>query len=227
MLSIAQNIRVKSAKINSAYVGVSDVPFNDGFYRITVKYYVVLELEGCVAIGRSETFGGLVVLEKDVILYGGKGSTTSYTSSVDNNYCATPEPMNVHCDLPVAVVETVEPIVLGYRVKECCTPCDCHEIPDCVKCCVDGELSTAFDGPRLYVSLGLFSVIRIERPTQLLIQATDYSVPDKECYAQNNNENPCDLFRTMAFPTSRFKTGCIDTTNLTHDIKGSCGCKKN
>ena len=120
MLSIAQNIRVKSAKINSAYVGVSDVPFNDGFYRITVKYYVVLELEGCVAIGRSETFGGLVVLEKDVILYGGKGSTTSYTSSVDNNYCATPEPMNVHCDLPVAVVETV----CEQEVNSCVVPCE-------------------------------------------------------------------------------------------------------
>ena len=79
------------------------------------------------------------------------------------------------------------------------------------------------NGMRLYVSFGIFSVIRIVRPAQLLIQATDYSVPDKECTPARNDENPCALFRTMAFPVNQFRT----TGNPNRDSgqkSGGCGC---
>ena len=60
-------------------------------------------------------------------------------------------------------------------------------------------------GPRLYVSFGIFSVIILQRPAQLLIQATDYSVPDKECGPRGNDDDPCALFRSIAFPISQFR----------------------
>lgn len=227
ILASSSNVRIRSAEIVCAYVGIDEVAFNPGFYKITVRYFVSVEAEACVGIGKSQFVKGIASLEKEVVLYGGEGTVTSYTSGSNNSYCAPCTTDNIGNNAPKAIVESVEPIVLGYRVKECCAPCDCYDIPECVRCCVDGELSTASDGPRLYVSFGLFSVIRIERPTQLLVQATDYSVPDKECFAQDNNENPCDLFRTMAFPTSKFKTGCINATANIHEAKGNCGCKKN
>ena len=37
------------------------------------------------------------------------------------------------------------------------------------------------DVHRLYVTLGQFSIIRMERDTQLLIPAYDYCLPEKEC----------------------------------------------
>ena len=53
------------------------------------------------------------------------------------------------------------------------------------------------------IIFGIFSVIRIERPAQLLVTATDYSVPDKECVAPDEDD-PCRLFHTMAFPVNEF-----------------------
>ena len=42
------------------------------------------------------------------------------------------------------------------------------ELPESVSCCVNGALDDREDRRVLLVSLGMFSVIRIERPAQLL-----------------------------------------------------------
>ena len=78
-------------------------------------------------------------------------------------------------------------------------------------------------GTRLLVSFGVFSVIRIMRPAQILVQATDYSVPDKECVPATSDENPCALFNTIAFPVSEFKTGAAPVDNGQRN-GGGCGC---
>lgn len=225
LLSSAQNIRVKNAKTVSAYVGVNEVPFNEGFYRITVRYYILLEFEGCVAIGRSQTFAGITAVEKDVILYGGNGSTNIYTSSINNNYCGGCEPTASSAEYPVAVVESVEPIVLNTRIKDCnCSCCDYPDIPETVFNCLEGTISNNPNAPKIYVSLGIFSVIRIERDVQLLVQATDYSVPDKECCSATSSDDPCDLFKNIAFPISRFNGTCNDHPVATNNKSGGCGC---
>ena len=77
----ASNIRTRCAKLIGAYVGVDAVPFNRGFYRVTVRYYVKVECEACLCMGKSQSFCGIAVLEKDVILYGGEGRVVSYSSS--------------------------------------------------------------------------------------------------------------------------------------------------
>ena len=228
ILSSATNIRTKSAEIMCAYVGVSEVAFNPGFYQVTVRYYVSVEIEACIGIGRSQCIKGIAALEKDVVLYGGEGNITSFSSSPESNYCGMCTTTNTSTNSPIAVVETVEPVILGYKIKECCCGCECDtlEIPENVRCCIDGEICTTNEGAKLYVSFGLFSVIRIERPAQLLIQATDYSVPDKECCPAGNNESPCELFRTMSFPTSRFMTSCFNQSVDSSTQKGGCGCNK-
>lgn len=226
----ATNIRTKTADIVCAYVGVDEVPFNQGFYKVTVRYYILIEVEACVGLGKSQCVKGIAAIEKDVVLYGGEGNVTSFASSPESGYCSMCNRSNSSTNAPVAVVETIEPVVLGTKLKECACGCDldleCCEIPGDVLCCLDGEICNTNDFPRLYVSVGLFSVVRIERPAQLLIQATDYSVPDKECYAATNNEKPCDLFRTIAFPTSRFKTVCVNHDTDSQAARGGCGCNK-
>lgn len=227
ILAASSNIRTKSAKICWAYVGVNEVPFNSGFYQITVRYYIELGFEACVGIGRSQTFNGVAVVEKDVVLYGGEGNITSYTSDSGAGYCDVAPTSAISNNLPVATVETVEPIVLGTKVVECGCQCccDCYDIPEPVRCCLDGELVSGSDYPQLQVSIGVFSVIRLTRPAQLLVQATDYSVPDKECMQATNNDNPCDLFRNIAFPAARF-TGTTLPTRDNPGKSGGCGCGK-
>lgn len=234
IIANATNVRARSAKVMWAFVGVDEVPFNCGFYQVTVRYYVLIELEACLGIGRSQMFKGLSVLEKEVILYGGEGNLTTFSSNPENSFCSCNQD-NRGTNAPIAIVETVEPIILGTKVKEKeCGCCSCAnefnaDIPSSLIGCLDGDISTANDATRLYISFGMFSVIRIERPAQLLIQATDYSVPDKECVAATNDEDPCSVFRNMAFPTSRFKVTTVSNINENNNRpnnKGGCCSNK-
>ena len=233
ILANSSNVRTRYAKLLWAYVGVEEVPFNCGFYKVTVRYYIEVEFEACVCVGRSQTFKGLAALEKDVILYGGEGRAVSFTSTAGNTYCGVCNYDNVATNDPVAVVETVEPVVLGTRVSDCNCPCPCGggeyaDIPEGIRNALCEELVTNSNGPRLLVSFGVFSVIRIERPAQLLIQATDYSVPDKECNSATNDDNPCALFRTIAFPTTQFRgSDTLGTIETPHTKPGGCGCNRN
>ena len=226
ILAAATNVKTKCAKTLWAYVGIDEVPFNNGFYQVNVRYYILLEFEACLGIGRSQTFKGITTLEKNVILYGGEGNVTSYSSSPDNNYCNICNLDTVGNNSPTAIVEAVEPVVLGTKIKDCVCSCGCGclELPDAINGILDGELSTSVTGPAIYVSLGIFSVIRIVRPAQLLVQATDYSVPDKECTVAGE-DSPCDLFRTIAFPVARFRG---TTAPLEDNVRpnGGCGCGK-
>ena len=229
VLASATSVRTKCAKTLWAYVGLSEVPFNCGFYQVSVRYYIEVELEACINIGRSQTIKGLAMLEKDVILYGGEGSVTSYTSVPCGSFCAAPDLDTVNTSDPVAVVESVEPVVLGTKVtQDCCVcPCDCVDVPNAVLNFFDGELVNSQNGLKVLVSFGIFSVIRIERPAQLLVNATDYSVPDKECTGACGNESPCDLFRTIAFPVARFRGNtCCDTEQQKPERNGGCGCSR-
>lgn len=224
ILSGVANVRAQNAKVLWAFVGVDEVPFNCGFYQVTVRYYIHVDLEACQGLGRSQKFGGLAVLEKQVILYGGEGNVTTFSSDPENSYCS-PHLNNRGSNAPVATVETVEPIVLGTKIVECGCPCSASEyieLPEELRCCLDGETRITTDGPRLYMSFGIFSVIRITRPAQLLVQATDYSVPDKECVMATNEENPCSVFKNMAFPTSRFRSTMTTTSENPGSRKGNC-----
>ena len=227
ILDSATSVRTRSARIIWTYVGVNEVPFNCGFYQITIRFYIDVEVEACLGIGKSETFNGVAAIEKTVILYGGSGNATTYSSGPDNNFCSVPNTDNVSTNDPVALVETVDPIVLGTRIVDCSCPCgasDYAEIPPVVSDRFGMQLQQTNDGLRLYISFGIFSVVRIERPAQLLVQATDYSVPDKECVV-TEEDNPCDVFRTMPFPVSRFKGSCCnDHQDNRPQQKPGCGC---
>ena len=229
VLANSSNVRTRSAKLLWAFVGVDEVPFNCGFYQVTVRYYIEVEFEACLGVGRSQCFKGLAALEKNVVLYGGEGRALTFTSSPYNSYCSIQECKHAQTNDPVAVVETVEPVILGTKVSDCTCPCPCGEyadLPDGVRTSFGEEILLNSTGPRLYVSFGVFSVIRIQRSAQLLVQATDYSVPDKECTAATNNDNPCSLFRTMPFPVSQFRGLDCNNDNTSNNTRtgGVCGC---
>lgn len=230
VISNATNVRARSTRLIWAYVGVDEVPFNCGFYKVTIRYYIKIDFEACIGIGRSQSFSGIAVLEKEVILYGGEGSVVSYSSSPENNYCTINDTATVTRNDPVAIVETVEPIVLNTKISTdcgCCgCNCDCCEIPESVCNCMDGQIVNTGAGPKLLVSFGIFSIVRIQRNAQLLVQATDYSVPDKECHPATSTDNPCALFNTMPFPSNQFKTTVCPTATETNNNArgGNCGC---
>jgi hypothetical protein len=231
ILANSSNVRTRGAKLLWAYIGVDEVPFNCGFFRIKIRYYIEVEFEACLGVGRSQCFKGLAALDKEVVLYGGEGRAVTYTSDPANSFCSICTLNPPTTNDPVAVVETVEPVVLGTKVSDCNCPCPCGgveypDFPEGIIDCIGEELVLNSTGPRLLVSFGIFSVIRMERPAQLLVHATDYSVPDKECNGMADNDNPCALFRTIAFPTNQFRgTNCAPETNIQPRNNPGCGCR--
>lgn len=204
------NVRVDSAKILWTYISVDPIQFNRGFYQVTARFYALVRLEGCTN-GRSQEFDGIAVMDKKVVLYGGEGNVNIFRSDPDANRCTPWATNNRSTNTPIAAVEAVEPIALGMTIAEagdcrcacyCC--CNAEDIPqEILEQSGIGQIADNDEGNRLYVSLGVFTVFRIERPAQYLITASDYSVPDKECNC-GEPSSPCNLFRNMAFPTGEF-----------------------
>ena len=67
-----------------------------------------------------------------------------------------------------------------------------------------GEDLVFNDAARLwYATLGQFSLIRLERDSQLVIPVYNYSVPENEC-AGTSDDDPCSLFGRIRFPVEEF-----------------------
>lgn len=229
-------VRVKDACIAWTYIGIDPVQFNRGFYTVHIRFYVKLILEACLCGGRSQEFDGIAVLEKQAVLFGGDSSVSIFRSSADGSaFCAEPEPCYKERSVPTAVVEVVDPIVLGVRVLEplcpepvCCCCCAC-DVPPSIAGCLSAPIYTDAkdcdgrgrdEGRILTVSLGIFSLVRLVRPAQYLISASEFIIPDKECVS-SSPESPCDLFRSMAFPIAEFSPAPMP---LPTADRNKCGC---
>ena len=209
LLDRAGAIRVKCTKIVGVNIDTEPVQFNRGFYQILIRFYVKLVFEACVNAGRSQEFEGIAVCDKKVILYGSEGNVSVFKSCPTCEFCESEPEGSASTNMPTVVLETVDPVVLSV----CSLDKSCHhhhsccclsEIPENVCAFVGGDLSDGDDGCKeLFVTLGFFSVVRIERPGQYLVQATEYSVPEKTC-PPVCEEDPCAMFEKMAFPTNEF-----------------------
>ena len=236
-------VRTRSASICGSSISVEPVQLSRGFSRVTVRYYVKLELEACLTgsscgCGQGNSFGsrvqgftGIAAVEKSVVLYGGEGCVHVFRSNeAGDGFCQKPCCGEMGSNLPTAVVETVDPVILGTRVVDpatvCCCCCCLSDIPAMVSESI-GNLCE--EGSRyLAISLGFFSVIRLERPGQFIVNAIEYSVPDKEC-VQADEGSPCDAFRRMAFPFEEFAPGkaapaVCERTDRGGDKGDNCRC---
>ena len=201
------NVRVKSARICGANIVTEPVQFNSGFYAVDVRFYIGVSFEVCVPIGNAQEFDGVAVVEKRVVLYGGESNVNVFRSAEGGSYCTIPEFVCCAKKHPEAVVEVLDPVVLGAHIvdsaDECHCCCCCCDIPEQITGRLGCALVDGDTGRYLAVSLGLFSVIRLVRDGQFLIQASEYCLPDKECISQSEND-PCSTFRQLPFPAAEF-----------------------
>ena len=111
------------------------------------------------------------------------------------------------------MVEVLDPMVLGSKVRH---SCDCPgnnviQIPAIVREMFGEELVLSGDQMRMFVTLGQFSIVRLERDAQLIVPVLDYSIPTKECCDSPGccAEDPCEMFSRIPFPTAQFApSGC-------------------
>ena len=203
-LDRAISVKAGKAELLYVYIDVEPVGFNRGFYTVDVRYYYRVTADAFVGAARPVEICGLCVFDKRVILFGSESSAKVFSSGAD--FAGMEEQMR-RSSVPTAVVEVVDPIVLNMKLVDVCEcrPCDCEltEIPPCICACFGCDLYFGSEGKRLYVSLGQFSIIRLERDTQLLMPVYDYCMPDKEC-ACGGDDDPCEVFRHVQFPVDEF-----------------------
>ena len=104
-------------------------------------------------------------------------------------------------------------MILSACVKEICecsrieTAC---QIPSAIRGLFDEELVLSGDHRRLFVTLGQFSIVRLERDAQLAVPVLDYGIPAKECCDNpGGTEDSCEMFSRIPFPTDQFNPrGC-------------------
>lgn len=199
IIDSAISIRPRSATLLYADVRVEEMNFNRGCYTVDVTYFY--KVTGRAFPG-DRIVTGLAIFDKRVVLYGGEGGSKVFTSR--GGLCDS-----VLNSLPTAVIEAVDPLVLAMKIVDAAsveartTEIEVHDIPREICDSFDDELITNPTCKQLYATLGQFTIIRLERETQLLMPVYDYCIPDKEC-AAGSEEDPCTLFSSIPFPVSDF-----------------------
>ena len=204
VLSNAQTIKGGSAELLYVYTDVEPVTFNRGFYSIDMRFFYRVNLQVYNGSPRYASADGLCVFDKRSILFGSEGNAKIFSSDTVIDELDVPGLMRTN--LPTAVVEAVDPIVLDAHVEECTDPVkigpSLTEVPAFIAQAFPEDL--VFNNPRrYYVTLGQFTLVRLERDTQLLIPVYDYCVPQTDCPC-GSQEDPCGLFRNVPFPVTEF-----------------------
>jgi len=208
LLDRATSVKCRNAEIIWVFTDVEPLPFNRGFYTVDLKFYFRITLDLYTCAGSPSKVCGFAAYEKKVALFGSEGSAKIFSS--DYKKCEFDSQNWMKTNLPRAVVEVVDPVCLSARIADACEPCcsscefaDPSGIPDAVHQLFDGGLLFSGEQKRVYVSLGLFTIVKLERETQLLIPAYDFCIPDKDCVT-TTEKDPCELFEQLGFPIDDF-----------------------
>ena len=224
-LDNATTARVRCVELLHADIEVEPVAFDRNHYCIDVTFYYRVLADAVVGTGRPVTLVGLTVFSKRAVLCGEDSCAHIFTSrtrvgGMDGTALR-------RANRPTAVVEVLDPMVLTSKVKELC---DCHyrestalQIPAAIRELFDEDLVLTGDQRQLYVTLGQFSIIRLEREAQLVVPVVDYSLPTKECCdSAGCAEDPCEMFSRIPFPTRQFSPrGC----DCGEEADETCGCR--
>ncbi len=205
ILDTATSAKVRKAELLHTDIEVEQVAFDRKHYCIDVTFYYRILGDATVGTCRPAALHGLAVFSKRAVLCGEESRTHIFTSQTRLNGCDGPTRRTAN--LPTAVVEVLDPMVLDSKVRETCHCKDTVgvQLPGEICGLFDDELVQSGDRRRLYVTLGQFSIIRLERDAQLVVPVLDYSIPSKECCdAPGCVEDPCEMFSRIPFPERQF-----------------------
>ncbi len=230
VIDSAASIRCRGCDVINVFTETEKVPFNRGYYSVDITFFFMVALDVYTSPAvPPQTVYGLCVFSKKAILYGSEGSVKVFSSdsasSYDDRLCGSGS-------APRVKVQVAEPLCLDARL---CRPCDCcnnigdaeNGIPASVRRVFAGNFGPQSRERAVRVTIGLFSIVQLERDVQILIPAYDYCMPEKECSC--DTENPCDAFRKIRFPVSEFFPPDENASNEDNDggFDPPCCCGRN
>ena len=223
LLDTACSAKVRCAELLYSQIEVEPVAFDRNHYCIDVNFFYRILADAVVGNARPTTLYGLATFSKRAVLCGEESKAHIFTSNT--RICGADGVTCYSNNLPTAVVEVLDPMVLCSKVLdvcECkCKDMPCVQIPNYISQMFDEELVLSGDRRRLFVTLGQFSIIRLERDAQIVVPILDYSLPTKECCDAGGSspEDPCEMFSKIPFPAAQFSPRNCDNTE--------CACAEN
>lgn len=211
-LESAGNVRVRSAELLYTYIDVEPVAFDRNHYCIDITFYYRVLADAVVGACRPAALSGLAAFSKRAVLCGEDSRAHIFTS--DTRIGELDAATLASHNRPTAVVEVLDPMVLSSKVRESCECGNAEavtvQIPQGIRALFDEELVLT-GNKRLFVTLGQFSIVRLERDVQLIVPMVEYAIPTKECSDGGAccTEDPCEMFSRIPFPAQQFSPqGC-------------------
>ncbi len=241
LVNSANSVRINKASVCDANVSVEPVAFHAGFYSVDM----VFNFSVCCDVYSGKgalptTINGVATYGKRVVLYGSSGNVKSFSNeSCDNvaflgggnrpnepgggnngngsNGCCRPEEES----LPKATVNISSPMALSAKLVN--APCNISLpfISDRVLWSLGGPVIVPTQ-KQVLVTLGIFTITRLQRNVQLLIPSYDFCVPRKECAAKT--DDPCEVFSQIEFPTDSFFPPNSTDSDTDSSPAFKCGC---
>ena len=225
-LDCAVSAKARYVELLHVGVHVETVPYSTGYYTVDLTFYYRVIADASAAGGRPTTVTGLAIFSKRLVMFGGETSARSF-SSRSGVSCLCKQAIQAG-NVPEAIVEVVDPMILGSRVQEVCN-CNCCPpsppvIPEAILGCFEEQLVLDGESKRLLVTIGQFSIARLERSTQLLIPTFDYCIPSKTCknVGSSNTESPSEVFGQIEFPMDAFFPSKADSCIPAKDSCTNC-----
>ena len=207
----AVSLRTKSVRTLRTAVSMAEAPFNAGYFRVSIRYYFMVILDCCISPSNTREIQGLAVYDKSVILYGGEGAVSTFVSEAGSlNEGAFPGTLSRAKSEPRVVVEVAEPMALKLDLTDenfaSGLPSQSlnETVPEEIAALFNGCFDPCAPVSRCaFITIGAFSIIRIERASQLVIPACDVCIPPN-CDRKITDADPCAMFRALDFPLREF-----------------------
>ena len=211
LLTGASGAKVRCAELLYTGIEVEPVSFDGHHYCIDMTFYYRIFADVTTGNCRCTPITGLAVFSKRAVLCGEDSSAHIFRSDTRIGECDGMS--RYYTNRPIAVVEVLDPMILSSKVVDICGCSDQNvvQIPPFIAAMFDDTLVLTPENRRLLVTLGQFSIVRLERDAQLIVPVLDYAIPTKECCDAPGGcaEDPCELFSRIPFPASQFTpTGC-------------------
>ncbi len=201
------HIKCREVELTYVHIEVESVPFNKGFYTVDLTFFFTVKIAAytCNAPSNPVELAGIAVFNKKIVLYGSEGNVKVFSTNQCSSEC--------HGQEPNATVQVAEPVCLECRLMDCCN-CFCEPLcgmPECICNCIEGNFCGVVPNRAVFVTLGIFYIVSLERSTHIMIPSYDYKIPENCCPDGNClTDNPCMLFNKMKFPYEEFNPPKLD-----------------
>lgn len=199
----AVTVKSRDCSVEAVSIDVDEVPFNRGFYNVDITFYFKTAFD-CYSAPCStpHTAVGYCCFNKKCILYGSDGNAKVFISSPASEALDCPEaPQYTN---PTAKIQAVDPVILDVDVIDSCH-CRMPLMTSMPQSILKNEENKSFSNnseKAVLITIGLFSIVQMERDVQITIPAFDYCIPEKKC--DFCADSPCDTFSKIEFPLDEF-----------------------